>query len=338
MSVAALDTPLTRHAGIDVPLICGAMYPCSNPELVAAVSEAGGIGIVQPISLTFVHGHEFRAGLRLIRSLTSKPIGMNALIEKASRVYLERMRRWVDEALEEGVRFFVTSLGNPRWVSERVHAAGGFVYHDVTEAKWAARAIDGGVDGLIAVNARAGGHAGPRGAEALFEELRSFDLPVVAAGGVGDPAGFTAMLRLGYAGVQMGTRFIATPECRASDAYKQAIVAADETDVVLTERLTGVPVAVLDTPYVRRVGTKAGRFERWMLSGRRRKHWMRSWYALRSGFRLRRDSLATGGRPEYWQAGKSVAAIRSIEPAADIVRSCRAALEASAGTTRESRS
>ena len=75
-----IDTPLTRHAGISVPLLCGAMYPCSNPELVAAVSEAGGLGIVQPISLTYVHGHEFREGLRLIRRLTSKPVGMNALI------------------------------------------------------------------------------------------------------------------------------------------------------------------------------------------------------------------------------------------------------------------
>ena len=65
--------------------MCGAMYPCSNPELVAAVSEAGGIGIVQPISLTYVHGHDFREGLRLIRRLTAKPIGMNALIEQSSR-------------------------------------------------------------------------------------------------------------------------------------------------------------------------------------------------------------------------------------------------------------
>ena len=115
-----LSTPLTRAAGIEVPLVCGAMYPCSNPELVAAVSEAGGIGIVQPISLTYVHGHEFREGLRLIRRLTTKPIGMNALIEQSSKSYRERMERWIDVALEEGVRFFVTSLGNPRWVVERV--------------------------------------------------------------------------------------------------------------------------------------------------------------------------------------------------------------------------
>ena len=139
-----MRTAFTGAAGVEVPLLCGAMYPCSNPELVAAVSEAGGIGIVQPLSLTFVHGYEFRAGLRRIRSLTGRPIGMNALIEKSSRVYMDRMRRWVSEALEEGVRFFVTSLGNPRWVADLVHPAGGVVYHDVTEAKWAARGVDGG--------------------------------------------------------------------------------------------------------------------------------------------------------------------------------------------------
>lgn len=120
-----MNTALTRHAGIEIPLICGAMYPCSNPELVAAVSEAGGIGIVQPISLTYVHGHDFRAGLKLIRSLTSKPIGMNALIEQSSQAYHQRMQRWIDIALEEGIRFFVTSLGKPRWVVDRVSQVGG---------------------------------------------------------------------------------------------------------------------------------------------------------------------------------------------------------------------
>src|SRR5882672_10301237 len=81
-----------------LPRYCGAMYPCSNVELVAAVSEAGGIGIVQPVTLAFVHGMEFREGLRRVRALTARPIGMNALIEKSSRRYLDRMRRWVDEA------------------------------------------------------------------------------------------------------------------------------------------------------------------------------------------------------------------------------------------------
>ena len=80
-----MQTPFTRHAGVAVPLICGPMYPCSNPELVAAVSEAGGLGVVQPIALSYVHGHELRAGLRYIRSLTARPVGFNALIEASSR-------------------------------------------------------------------------------------------------------------------------------------------------------------------------------------------------------------------------------------------------------------
>lgn len=322
-----MDTAFTRQAGVEVPLICGPMYPCSNPELVAAVSEAGGLGMVQPISLTYVHGYEFRAGLRYIRTLTGKPIGLNALIEASNKAYLERMRRWIDGALEDGVRFFITSLGNPKWVCERVHSAGGVVYHDVTERKWAQKGVDGGVDGLIAVNARAGGHAGPSSPEALFEELASFGKPIVSAGGVGTPAEFARHLALGYAAVQLGTRFIATPECKASDAYKQAIVDADEDDIVLTERLTGVPVAVIRNAYVERLGTRAGRFARWMLRGRKTKHWMRTWYALNSVRRLKKSLMTDDTSSEYWQAGKSVAGIHEVEPAGEIVREFAAALD-----------
>src|SRR5262245_46012426 len=252
-----LETALTRDAHIDVPLICGAMYPCSNPELVAAASAAGAIGIVQPVSMTYVHGHDFREGLRLIRSITDKPIGMNALIEQSSKMYRERVERWVDIALEEGVRFFITSLGNPRWVVERVRSLGGKVYHDVTERKWALKGLEGGVNGLIAVNSRAGGHAGQRTGERLYEELADLGVPVVCAGGVGDATGFRHALSLGYAGVQCGTRFIATVECNAHPDYKRAIVEASGSDVVLTERLTGVPVAVLNNDYVKRLGTRA---------------------------------------------------------------------------------
>ena len=313
-----------------MPLVCGAIYPCSNPELVAAVSEAGGIGIVQPISLTYVHGHEFREGLRLIRRLTSKPIGMNALIEQSSKAYHERMQRWIDVALEEGVRFFVTSLGNPRWVVERVRPAGGVVYHDVTERKWAEKGRDGGVHGLVAVNDRAGGHAGPRSAEQLIDELSGFGLPVLCAGGIGNERDFVRALSLGYAGAQLGTRFIATPECRASEAYKQAIVAAGERDVVLTERLTGVPVAVLDTPSVRRLGLKAGPLARFMLRGRRTKHWMRTLYALRSLWALKRGLLRDSPERDFWQAGRSVAGIDAIEPADAIVRRFACAWRAAA--------
>jgi len=305
--------------GITYPVICGAMYPCSNPELVAAVSAAGGIGVVQPVSLTYVHGHDFRAGLRHIRQLTDRPIGFNALIEQSSRSYHQRMVRWVDIALEEGIRFFVTSLGKPRWVVDCVHAAGGVVYHDVVDARWAAKAIESGVDGLIAVNSRAGGHAGPQTPEQLIESLAPLGRPVVAAGGVGTAHEFVHLMQLGYAAVQLGTRFIASIECRTSAAYKQAILDAGEDDIVLTERLTGVPVAVINNEWVRRTGTHAGPFARWMLRGRKTKHWMRTLYALRAGLKLK-ASLMHEGAAEYWQAGKSVAGIHDIRPAGDIVR------------------
>ena len=317
-----------RQTGVEVPLIGGPMYPCSNPELVAAVSEAGGIGIVQPLSLTYVYGYDYREGLRYIRRLTSKPIGLNALIEASSKTYFERMVKYIDIALEEGVRFLITSLGNPKWVCERVHAVGGVVYHDVTERKWAQKGIDGGVDGLIAVNNRAGGHAGGLSPAALYESLASFGVPLVSAGGVGTAREFVADLAIGYAAVQLGTRFIATTECKASDAYKQAIVAAREEDITLTERLTGVPVAVINSDYIRAMGTAAGPFARWMLRGHKTKHWMRTFYALNSVRRLKAGLTKTNGDNEYWQAGKSVAGIHDVRPAGDIVGEFAAAWRA----------
>ncbi len=325
-----LDTPLTRALGVEVPLICGAMYPCSNPELIAAVSAAGGIGIVQPISMTFVHGHDLREGLRKIRTVTDKPIGFNALIEKSSKLYEDRMRRWVDIALEEGVRFFITALGNPRWVVDKVHAAGGVVYHDVTGRGHALKAIDGGVDGLICVNSRAGGHAGAKTAEELLDELSDLGVPLVCAGGIGDEAGFLRALDQGFAGVQLGTRFIATEECSAHADYKRAILAAKGEDIVHTTRISGIPVAVIETDYVRKIGTDTGPLLRAALRHPRTKHYARLWVQLRGIWALKRSSLKGAGYQYYWQAGKSVDGIERVEPAGAIVERFRAAAEARA--------
>ena len=299
--------------GIRYPVIGGAMYPCSNPELTAAVSEAGGIGILQPISLTYVHGHDYRAGIRFMRELTDKPIGMNALIEKSSKKYQQRMSEWIDIALEEGINFFVTSLGKPDWVAQRVHAAGGLVYHDVTELKWAKIGLDCGVDGLICVNRRAGGHAGQKSMQQLYDELQLLGAPLVCAGGVGGNDELWQALDQGYAACQLGTRFIASEECHASAVYKQAILDADENDIVLSERLTGVPVAVINTDFIKRSGTRVGRFSRWMLAGNKTRHWMRLFFGLKSIWQLKRSSLDEQGNKDYWQAGKSAGSINRID-------------------------
>ncbi len=333
--MAQLDTALTRKLGIEVPLICGAMYPCSNPELVAAVSAAGGIGIVQPISMTYVHGHDLREGIRLVHKLSGgKPIGFNAIVEKSSKVYEDRMRKWIDVALEEGVRFFITALGNPRWVVDKVHAVGGTVYHDVTDLRWAKLAVGHGVDGLICVNARAGGHAGSLSPEQLFAELGGLGVPLVCAGGVGDEATFVRMLELGYAGVQLGTRFIASTECRAHDDYKQAIVRARPDDIVLTDKISGVPVAVIKTPYIEKIGTKANFLARRLLRHPKTKHYMRMFYSLKSIWQLKRASLQGMSYKDFFQAGKSVGGIERVERAGDIVRRYAAAVHASAPSAR----
>ncbi len=312
-----MKNKFTDSLNIEHPVICGPMYPCSNPELVAAVSEAGGIGIVQPVSLTFVHKYDFRQGLKHIKSLSDKPIGFNALIEKSSKYYEDKMRAWIDIALEEGVRFFITSLGNPKWVVERVSSVGGIVYHDVTEDKWAKKGVDAGVHGLIAVNNRAGGHAGSKTMQELYDELSKYNLPLVCAGGISTNADYKKALDIGYSACQLGTRFIATTECSASSAYKQGIVDSNEDDVVLSEKITGVPVSVINTDYIKQMGTKAGAVTKYFLRNKKTKHWVRMFYTILSVFKLKKSLKNEKG--EFWQAGKSVAGIKEIKSAAKVI-------------------
>ena len=319
-----MKTKLTEDAGIEFPIICGAMYPCSNPELVAAASEGGGIAIVQPVSATMVHGYDepnTREGLRLsinrIRTLTDKPIGFNALIEKGSERYLNRMSEWIDIALEEGIRFFVTSLGKPDWVCERVHAKGGVVYHDVTNRFHAKKGIDCGVDGLICVNDRAGGHLGQMSMEEMYADLSDLGLPLICAGGIGSEKELKDAMNLGYAGVQMGTRFIATDECTTPQDYKDAIVDSGEDDITTTTKLTGVPIAIIGDKNTKQRGNWLVR----RLLKSRFKHRIRVLITGISFWRMR--ALARGKKKsskDLWSAGKSVETIRSVESATTIMR------------------
>jgi len=316
---------LCDRLGVDIPLICGAMYPCSNPELVAAASEAGALGIVQPMSLSYVHGYEFDQGLEYIKTLTAKPIGVNLILETSSKIYQERTRRWADDSVKAGVKFFVTALGNPAWVVDLAKANGITVFHDVTNLKHAQKALDAGVDGFICVNNRAGGHAGNIDPQALFDELAPLGKPLVAAGGIGHPRQFKEMLSIGYVGAQLGTRFIATQECSAHEDYKQAILAAGESDIVLTEKLSGVPVSIIKTPYIESIGTKAGPIARWLLKHRRGKHLMRTIYTLQSVYKLKKANLAGSGYKDYWQAGKSAGEITEVQSVAEVVAAFQAA-------------
>lgn len=300
------------------------MYPCSNPELVAAVSKAGGIGIIQPLSLVFVHGYPFKEGLQYILKLAEgRPVGLNVIVEKSSKKYEQRMKKWVDEAIELGVRFFVTSLGNPRWVVDKAHAAGGFVYHDITERKWAEKALKANVDGLIAVNNRAGGHAGEKSAKDLYAQLEPLGVPIICAGGVSTSQDVKEAFSTGYEGVQLGTRFIASLECNAHKDYKQAIVEATEEDIVLTEKISGVPVSVILTEALKKMGTKAGPIAKLLLRNKKTKHYMRMFYTMLSIFQLKKAHLKGSNYKDYWQAGKSVAGVNQVQSVEEIMAALR---------------
>ncbi|MGI9324854.1 MAG: NAD(P)H-dependent flavin oxidoreductase [Pseudomonadales bacterium] len=317
------ENEFTQLLGIELPIICGAMYPCSNVELVAAASEAGGIGIVQPISLTYVFGYDYCEGLRKIRTLTQKPIGVNMLIEGSNSRYRSALERWMQISLEEGVRFFVTALGNPRWVVEQARQFGGIVFHDATNVKHAKKALDNGVDGFICVNNRAGGHAGELSPRQLFEEIAPLGKPTICAGGVGGHHEFQEALQIGYQGVQLGTRFIASKEAAAHADYKDAILAAKATDIVLTDKISGVPVSVINTPYIQRMGLKAGWLAKKLLQGRKTKHWMRTYYAIMSAIKLKKANNIGSGYQEFYQAGKSVENIDKVLSVADIFNELR---------------
>lgn len=317
----SLETSFTKQIGIKYPIICGPMYPCSNPELIAAVSEAGGIGVVQPLSLIYVHGYDIHEGLKKIKSLTQNPFGMNIIVEDSSKKHRKKMEECVEASLQEGCRFFITSLGNPKWVISAVKKVGGIVYHDATMKKWAEKALECGADGLICVNNRAGGHAGAQSAQEMYEDFKSYRVPLICAGGIGNESDFVSALKTGYAGVQMGTRFIATQECSEKPDYKQAIVDTEEKDIVLTERVTGIPLSVIRTPHVEEIGTEISPISRLLFKYPLTKKWMRLWYGFTAMRKFKKSNLEGGSPTDYWQAGKCVSSIHSIETVADVINS-----------------
>lgn len=308
-----------EQTGVKVPLICGPMYPGSNPELVAAVSAAGGLGVMQPITMTHIHGHDFRKGIQLMKSITDRPIGMNFTLLDGNKRYEKRLHEWMEISIDEGIQFFLTSLGNPKWVCKKAHEHGILVYHDVTTGFFAQKAQDAGVDGLICVNNRAGGQTGAKSPQEMMEEMKDIQIPLVCAGGVGDKKGFIDALKMGYAAVQMGTRFLASKECQVQEDYKQAIVRSEEKDIVWTNKLAGTNSSVIRTPEIEKGGLLVNPFFGYLLKNPSTKKLMRTLLLLRS-INTHKNVALKKGYGEIWQAGKSVGQIHEVLPAGEVVR------------------
>jgi nitronate monooxygenase len=311
---------LLKDTGAVIPIFCGPMYPGSNPELVAAVSKHGGLGIVQPLALTHLYGHDFRTGLQLIKSLSDhRPFGVNFTI-LPNKKYKKMMDEWMHISIEEGVKFFLTSLGKPDEIVKIAHMHNIKVYHDVHSVEFAKRAADAGVDGLNLLNCDMGGQTGTLTASAFISELSesNIDLPFVCAGGIGDEKGFAAALDMGYAGIQMGTRFLATPECKITNSYKNGIVNATAKDIVITNKLAGTSSSVIATPEIMKGGLKVNWFMNYLLRQRLTKGLARM-FLLTKAVDVYKKSTNDESF-QIWQAGKGVSDINAIEPVETILK------------------
>ena len=309
-----------EDTGAEVPIVCGPMYPGSNPELIAAVSDTGAFGVVQPVALTSLYGHDFREGLRLIKRLTDKPFGVNfTIFGGANKKYHEQMKEWMEISIEEGVKFFLTSLGKPHEIVKIAKQHDIKVYHDVPNKKVALAMRDAGVDGLNCINWRGGGQTGIQSAEQFMEELHDIGIPLICAGGIGDAGDLQKALDMGYAGVQMGTRFLATHECKVTDSYKQAIVDSEEGDIVWTNKIAGNNSSVIKTDDIMKGGLRTGPMINFMLRRRKLKKYARMYLMSKSVKNYSRTAF--DDNVQFWQAGKGVGQISSVESVADVVNS-----------------
>ena len=244
-----ISTKFTELVGCRYPIIGAPMFLVSNVEMVVAISEAGGVGSFP--SLNYRPLEEYQAALKEMKAKTSKPIGVNIIVNKSNTRQSDDLKY----ALEAGVEVFITSLGNPKTVIEEAHKNGAKVFCDVTNLKHALKIQDQGADGVIAVGTGAGGHAGPISPMVLIPWLKEkLDIPVVAAGGIGNGATLAASLALGASAVSVGTRFIACQEARIDASYKQAVLDAGPEDIVLTSRVSGTPASVIKTDYIEKIG------------------------------------------------------------------------------------
>lgn len=321
-----METALTRLLGCRYPIIAGPMFLVSDENLMTAVCRTGATAAMP--SLNWREPEQFRQAVRAVREAAGgAPFGVNLIVNKAN----PRVDRDLEICAEEKVPFIITSLGSPREVIRRMHEVGSKVFCDVVNLEYALKVQELGADGVIAVSSGAGGHAGPISPLVLIPYLkRHLKIPVIAAGGIATGEQIAAALVLGADGVQLGTRFIASREAKASMDYKNAIVKARPEDIVMTLKLSGTPAAVIRTPYVERVGLDLNFFEKFLLKNSWTKKYMKMLRAFLGARALEKAAAQTTWK-EVWSAGQSSGLVEDVTGAAEIVerlvRECREALE-----------
>jgi enoyl-[acyl-carrier protein] reductase II len=238
-----LKTKICDILGIEHPIILGGMAYIGDPVLCAAVSEAGGMGVLGsgniPVS-------EIGTAIEKIKDLTDKPFGLNIFMKAPMN------SEKVQIAADMGVRTFFSGIGNPSPVIDIIHDSGGICVPTVASPKHVKGVLEIGADAIICEGSEGGGHIGNLPTFPLLQKVvSSVDVPVVAAGGFGDGRGMAAALALGAQGLYMGTRFLACKESPAHQRFKDLLIKSDIADTTVTGDFTGMPMRVIANDFTR---------------------------------------------------------------------------------------
>ncbi len=324
-----LQSQVSEQLKISMPVIMAPMFLVSNE---AMMKEAIGNGIAGCFpSLNYRKEGELDAVLKNLNLYSAEhpggTYGVNLIVQRSNPMY----EKHLSICIQHKVPFYITSLGNPKQVIEAAHAYGAKVYCDVTNIEHAQKCYSLNCDGFIAVGQGAGGHAGPNPLHVLIPALKKHfpDKPIIAAGGITNGTALLAMQLLGADAVSIGTRFINCTECMVSDAYKNAIMGASMDDIVMTEKLSGTPCTIINTPAAQKLGYTQNWFEKLLSKNPNTKKWFKMLIQIRGMKRLEK-SVKKNHYETLWCAGKSVELIDDILPCAQIIQNIKAEYETAA--------
>lgn len=304
---------LSAILGIKHPIIMAPMFLVSNTDMVIAAGKAGISGSIPALNFRTIE--EFKAAIQEIKKNSSVPFGINLIVNKSNFLYKEQLKA----CCELKVDYIITSLGSPEETIKEAKKAGVKVFCDVVDSTYAKKVEDLGADAVIAVNNKAGGHAGPKNAKDLIEELNAVcKIPVISAGGVGNHQQYQEILSYGAAGLSIGSIFIASTECGVSQDYKEACVNYGAKDIVMTTKLSGTPCTVIKTPYVEKIGTEQNALEKLLNKNKQLKKWFKA-FTFYNGMKNLNKAAFGATYKTVWCAGPSIEEVKSIRPIAQIV-------------------
>ena len=310
-----MTTKLTQLLNINYPIIQAPMFLVSNTAMVIEAMKGGIAGCIPALNYRTLD--ELRVALKELKAakVEGGSFGFNLIVNKSNIKYKGQL----EVICEEGCDFIITSLGSPEETINQCKKVGIKVFCDVVDLKFAKKVEGLGADAVIAVNNEAGGHRGDLSPEDLIKELvANCNIPVISAGGVGCKADIDEMLSYGAEGVSIGSPFIASVEAGVTEEYKQACVEYGADDIVMTERISGTPCTVINTPYVQKIGTKQTWIESVLNKNKKLKKWVKM-IRFSIGMNATKNAATKATYKTVWVAGPSIEHTKEILPTKTIV-------------------